>query len=169
MHLFSSSTLFSAIERVVVLFILSGMMDAHHTAAQSRTLEAMSWLSGCWRTASGDAVTDELWTTPSGGALLGLSRTIQDGKTLWYEFLQIRQQGDSILYVARPSEQPEAAFLLTARTDSTLLFENPAHDFPRLILYVRISPDTLLARIEGREDGMPRVAELRYGRTPCVP
>jgi hypothetical protein len=29
------------------------------------------------------------------------------------------------------------------------VFENPAHDFPQRIIYRRLSPDSLVARIEG--------------------
>ena len=86
---------------------------------------------------------------------------------LWFEFLQIRQEGDSILYVARPSGQEGAAFLLTGRDVTTLTFENPSHDFPRRIVYTRVGGDSIGARIEGIVDGKPRAEYFPMKRVGC--
>jgi hypothetical protein len=91
---------------------------------------------------------------PAGGTMMGMSRTIKGGRTVEYEFLQIRAQNDGKLaYMAMPSGQAAAAFPLLRHGENELVFENLAHDFPQRILYRRTGASTLTARIEGGDKG----------------
>ena len=73
-----------------------------------------------------------------------------------FEFLQIRQEGDDVFYVAKPSGQAEASFKLVRHSDREAVFENPTHDFAQRIIY-KLQPDrSLLARIEGKTNGAER-------------
>jgi hypothetical protein len=47
------------------------------------------------------------------------------------------------------------------------VWENPTHDFPQRILYARVAPDTLVARIEGRTPSGDRSLEWRMTRAQC--
>ena len=82
--------------------------------------------------------------------MMGMSRTIADGKTVAYEFLLIREdEQGGIQYVAKPSGQPEASFKLVKSGPKEVVFENPTHDFPQKISY-RLEPDgSLLAELAG--------------------
>jgi hypothetical protein len=104
--------------------------------------------------------------SPSGTSMLGMSRTVAGGKTVEYEFLQIRQQADGVYYVAKPSGQPEASFKLVKAGSGEIVFENPAHDFPQRILYKRTN-DSLAARIEGTMGGKARGVDFPYTRVAC--
>lgn len=54
--------------------------------------------------------------------MFGFSRTIRHGKTVEYEFVQIREvEPGKLAYLAQPSGQPSA---------TEFVFENLAHDFP---------------------------------------
>ena len=54
-----------------------------------------------------------------------------------------------------------------AVSDSAVIFENPAHDFPQRIIYRRRGADSLLARVEGMRGGRLRGLDFPYRRVPC--
>ena len=104
---------------------------------------------------------------PAGGLMLGMSRTLANEKASEYEFLQIRQQGADIFYVAKPSGQPEASFKLIRGSNREAVFENPEHDFPQRIIY-RLQPDgSLLARIEGKNKNSELAIDYPMSRATC--
>ena len=104
---------------------------------------------------------------PRGGNMLGMSRTVRGGALIEYEMMLIRQQDSRFAYEAHPSGQPSAVFLSTAVKDSSIVFENPQHDFPQTIGYQRTDPGTLLAWVEGTQKGQHRRIEFPYRRAVC--
>jgi hypothetical protein len=137
------------------------------TLAQAPDVAALSWLSGCWRQESPSRTVDEVWMTPAGDGLLGMSRTVANGRIVEHEFLQIRLQGDRLVYVAKPSGQPETTFTATKLGSGEVIFENPAHDFPQRIIY-RLQPDrSVAARIEGSRNGQARGIDYPMRRVSC--
>ncbi|HET9444630.1 MAG TPA: DUF6265 family protein [Steroidobacteraceae bacterium] len=114
------------------------------------TLQDFAWLAGHWRIEQADRLVDEQWMAPAGGLMIGMARNVQAGKVREYEFTLLRQEpnGD-IVYVASPSKQTETTFTLTSLRDGEAVFENPAHDFPKKVIYTRKADGSLLAAIEG--------------------
>lgn len=104
---------------------------------------------------------------PRGGTMLGMSRTVRDGRTVEYESLRIEERSGRLVYVASPSRQATTNFTVTAASDTLAAFENPAHDFPRRILYRPGRADSLWARIEGEIDGRERAVDFRLARSEC--
>lgn len=129
-------------------------------------IDKLGFIAGCWTLSRpSGAVTEEQWLAPSGGAMIGMSRTVRDGKLREYEFMRILPGADGKLqYVANPSGQAESAFPLKDIAENAATFENPRHDFPQRILYRRVDKDTLVARIEGSIDGKARSADFPYRR-----
>ena len=72
-----------------------------------------------------------------------------------------------LAYEAHPSGQPAAVFLSRAVSDSSVLFENLQHDFPQRVGYQRDGPDSLLAWIEGMQNGQSRRIDFPYRRAAC--
>src|SRR5262249_54084426 len=70
--------------------------------AQAFKIEDLSWISGDWETAPGRGQIDEHWTTVAGGSMIGMSRTVAGGKTVFFEYLRIEARGADIYYVAHP-------------------------------------------------------------------
>ena len=138
--------------------------------ADGRTLDALSWLTGCWESGGGDQVIEEQWMAPRGGTLLGMSRTVAGPVTIEHEFLQIRRQDDGVFYVASPSGKAEASFKLIsdeANLSAEAIFENASFDFPRRISY-RLQPDgSMLARVEGVVGTSPRTLDFTMKRVVC--
>lgn len=151
--------------------LLGGLVLVATLAAADQPLakpgvDALGWLAGSWEFEKGGRVVREVWMAPAGGTMLGMSRTVKSGKTLEYEFLQIRSgPGGELFYVAMPSRQKETAFQLKELTANSVVFENPAHDFPQQISYTLQADGALLAAIEGPgKDGAPRRIEFSFRR-----
>ena len=84
--------------------------------------------------------------------MIGVGRTIRDGKTTAYEMIVLREQGDQLAYEAHPSGQAPTTFVSTRISASELVFENPAHDFPQEVGYRR-DGNRLFAWIRGAQNG----------------
>ena len=138
------------------------------SADEPSSVEDLAWLAGCWASVGREAGSGEQWTVPAGHTLLGISRTVVNSKTAAYEFLQIREtENGEIEYVAAPSGQAEATFLMVRLSESEVVFENPDHDFPQRIIY-RLKADGILeARIEGEVNGKARAVDFPMKRTDC--
>jgi hypothetical protein len=108
----------------------------------------------------------EHWLPVEGGTMIGVSRTVDNGRTTEWEFLIIREGAKGLEYVSRPSGQPEATFTAATLSATEVVFENAAHDFPKKIGYKRQS-DSLTAWIEGPMNGQTRKIEFPYKRAAC--
>jgi len=105
---------------------------------------------------------------PAGGSMLGMSRTVADGKTREFEFMRIaREESGDIFFIANPSGQKEARFKLIKADAREVIFENPAHDFPQRVIYRLDEGDSLLGRIEGMSNGEEKSADFPMKRLPC--
>ena len=138
-------------------------------APQSTRTSTLGWMAGCWEARSTRRLVEEQWMVPRGPVMLGMSRTVRGDTLVEYEVLRLEERGDSLFFVANPVRQAQAQFLATSSTDSSVVFENPTHDFPKKISYSRVGPDSVVARVEGELSGKNRVLEYRYVRVPCAP
>ena len=98
-----------------------------------------------------------------GGLMLGTSRTVRAGRAVEYEFSRITITGDSMAFHAQPSGQTPATFVATVRAADSVVFANPLHDFPKAVVYKRISGDSVHAWVEGSG----RRFDFRYARMTC--
>jgi hypothetical protein len=138
--------------------------------AQERTftINDLTWLKGCWTSNHNNRTITEHWLKPAGGTMLGLSRTVAEGKMAAFEFMQIRQEASgSILFIAKPSGQPEATFKLIKGSDREVIFENPQHDFPQRVIYRLQGDGSLLGRIEGVSEGKEKAVDFPMNRERC--
>jgi len=111
------------------------------------TLKQVGWLAGTWVGVSGS---EERWTPPTGGSMIGVSRTLRNGAMTAFEFLCIAERGGGLVYQAMPNgRSPATDFTLTRLDAQSATFENPAHDFPKAIRYSLLADGTLEAVISG--------------------
>ena len=128
-------------------------------------LAGLGWLAGSWVLVSGEAVSEEHWTQPRGGTMLGLNRTVIDGRTAAFEYLRIEAAPDGIAFLASPQgRHPPTRFALIESGPQRAVFENPHHDFPNRIVYERRG-ERLDAGIAGQQDGQPISEEWSWRRT----
>lgn len=122
-------------------------------AAPPANIADLAWMSGRWESVSPNGRwTEENWSAPRGGIMLGYSRS-GAGETLReFELLRLQAGADGVpAYLAQPGGRPPTAFRLTARDGRSATFENPQHDFPQRVRYVRTG-DRMVATIS-RLDG----------------
>ncbi len=159
--------------KTMVLVILGfSLLCSINAGAQEQKfkLEDLSWLAGCWESNRAGRISEERWTTPKGGMMLGTGHTIKDDKTTEFEFMRIHEEKGDIFFTAKPSGQPEASFKLIALTggkDGKAVFENPQHDFPQRVIYGKQPDGSLLARIEGEMNGQKRGIDFPFKRAKC--
>ena len=136
-------------------------------AAASSGIQRVAWLRGCWEMSSPERTVEEQWMAPRGGSMVGVGRTVRGSELVEYEMVVIREQGEKLAYEAHPSGQPSATFLSEAVSETSVVFVNQGHDFPKRIGYERAAEDRLLAWIDGGADSeRPRI-EFAYRRVAC--
>lgn len=141
-------------------------------------LAPAAFLVGTWRTRAVNGTwTEEHWTAPAGGSMIGGSRTIglgADGseRLKFFEFLRISASASGVTYHAAPlGRSPATEFLLVTSDrggEPRIVFENPEHDFPTRVIYWLDGEGRLHGRIEGAQGGKDRVEEWVYERVPGV-
>jgi len=153
----------------VGMFLLSifvlGIMSS---AGQKSEVNRLEWISGCWASDDGKERIEETWLKPAGQTMIGMSRTVAGGKTVFTEHVQIGELKGQIAYmVSIGLGVKPVAFKLIKISDSEAVFENPEHDFPQRIIYRRESPGALFARIEGKQKGVDQAVDFHYKRSRC--
>jgi hypothetical protein len=151
---------------LVLLYVLA--LFAAPLPAGAATVDDLAWLKGCWTSDHKERQTTEYWLKPAGLTMLGVSRTIVGGKTVEFEFMQIRQEENGEIYfIANPSGQKETRFKLVKASAREVVFENPAHDFPQRVIYRCESEGVLLGRIEGTSKGKEKAVDFPMKRISC--
>ena len=138
-------------------------------AQQANPIETVRWISGCWELRAPGRITLEMWMPAAADLMLGASRTIMGNAVREYEQLRLRADAGKLVYTALPSGQKEASFTSTLVSDTTIIFENPQHDFPQKITYWRRGADSLVARVEGPgPNATTRGFNLAMRRASCT-
>ena len=131
-------------------------------------VKTLSWMSGCWQqSGTNGRLIDEQWMTPRGETMLGMARTVRGDSLVEYEQLRLFQRAGKAVYHAVPSGQPPADFTAAAVSDTMVVFENPQHDYPQRIIYRKRGADSIVARIEGTENGRFRGIDFPRARARC--
>ena len=133
-------------------------------AAPSARLDQLAWMAGDWGGPDGTAAVEEHWLAPKGGLMLGLGRTVKDGKAVDFEFMRIEQQGETLVYLASPGGKPATSFPLVERSETNAVFESVL-EFPHRVSYRKNADGSLTARIEGTRDGKPASKEWTWRRS----
>jgi len=116
----------------------------------------VEWIAGVWTGARGSSTMEERWTPPAGGSMLAISRTLRDGLQSAFEFLCIVERDGGLVYTAMPNGRtPATDFTLTKIDATSATFENPAHDFPKMIRYAKLPDGSLEATISGEGGQKP--------------
>ena len=156
---------------VVVLLSIAGLAWAQNGVAvkdgndKAATLESLKWLAGRWEGDVEGDTTEEHWTEPKGGMLLGMNRSVYRSGKASFEFLRIAETPNGITYFASPSGKAATPFILKDASDGHVVFENKENDFPQRIIYRR-QKNSLTARIEGLIKGKEESMEWTWKLLP---
>jgi hypothetical protein len=133
----------------VLCFAFAPVLSHLQAAPRPVSIADVAWMTGTWVSADGARTVEEHWTSPAGGAMLAVSRTIVGGRLTEFEFLRIVERDGRLVYVAQPNGRPPTEFAMTRLEPTSVTFQNPEHDFPKIIRYVARADGTLVASIAG--------------------
>lgn len=96
------------------------------------------FLAGCWEQLKADRWTEECWTAPRGGLMIGSGRDGQGDSVRHWEWMRIERATDgSVSLYGSPKGAAPVAFRLTQSSADEAVFVNSAHDYPQRIRYRR--------------------------------
>jgi len=134
----------------VISFVITFVAAPGAQAPAAPKAIALGWMVGSWAGTADGVETEEHWTAPRGGSMLGMHRDVTMGRMVSFEFLRIEEQNGKLVYLASPKGVPPTPFTAVELGATRVVFENPTHDFPQRILYWKDGTD-LMARIEGKQ------------------
>jgi hypothetical protein len=113
----------------------------------------LDWMAGTWESSDGERWTEEHWSAPRGGTMIGYSRSGRGDTLREFEFIRIAPAADDVLvYHASPGGRPPVPFRLVEQGENRAGFANPSHDFPQRITYRR-DGDRMVATISAMDGG----------------
>ena len=116
----------------------------------------VAWIAGTWIGGDSGVSSEERWTSPAGGAMLAVSRTVKGDRLVAFEYLRIVEQAGTLVYIAQPNGRPPVEFTLTHLEHELAVFENPTHDFPKVIRYAKRKDGALEATVSGAGSEKPQ-------------
>jgi hypothetical protein len=136
-------------------------------------ITGLAWLEGSWRGTGESEWSEETWTAPHAGAILGMFRLVVEGEVKFYEILTIRQEETGLFLrirhfdaTLRPWEtNVEGAIVFRARTVNAegATFES-ATDKARELVFARKGKDAYEVRLVWRDSSPP--STFTFKRVP---
>jgi hypothetical protein len=99
----SSLSLFGVILLVFSFSINAGDQSSHTLSydqavgSPTATIQDVSWISGYWQGKAWGGETEEIWSLPTAGSMMGSFKFSQEGKVKFYELIIIREVNDSLV------------------------------------------------------------------------
>jgi hypothetical protein len=139
--------------------------DTNTSASQTTTnitLQKLTWLHGSWSASNEKQTIDEHWSL-QGESLLGISRTMEAGKSRAFELLLIEKQGDDFILrlrffgpaidkATRGKEEPLRLKVVQA-DELGLRCEGIDSETGTTLLYTKLSANTMQAQISKVREG----------------
>ena len=131
-------------KRLAYLLLIAGCASAPSSAREA----SLDWLTGCWENADGSY--REIWSPSEQGYYFGYAVSLKDGVVSFFEQTRI-DSGQPAVFNAYPAGKGPSPFPEISRTDASISFAEPAHDYPQLIVYRKT--ETGLSALISLEDG----------------
>lgn len=150
------------IQFLILILFITNMAESQEKTAMQKLL----WIVDSWVSPDmGESRSYEEWKVTGENLYEGSSKTVKDGAVTFSESLKIENTPDGIYYVADVPHNPAPVkFLLTNVSDTSAVFENPEHDFPKKITYI-LEEGNLHAFIEGPgKDGNTKKIDFYFNK-----
>jgi hypothetical protein len=155
-------------ERIAAAALVLALAPPVFAADAPARVDDFAFAAGCWQAVAGDTTMEEQWSRPAGGVMLGTARVVSAGKTVFTEFVEVREKPEGlVMTVALGIGKPSTSFTRIVAGPNEVVFENKAHDFPQRVRYRDDGKDALFARVEGTEKGQPKGEDFPYRRVAC--
>jgi hypothetical protein len=120
--------------RTIITGLLACLMAMPLAAQDAAPLPG--FLLGSWIQREGEKWADESWSGDSSG-MRGTSREGSGDGVKSQESLKIERRDGTLVLIAQPAGAEPVAFLMVEQDERSIVFANPAHDYPQRIRYWR--------------------------------
>jgi hypothetical protein len=116
--------------------------------AHKATIRDVAWLAGRWTGTSADGFSEETWSPPTAGSMVGVYRLVKNGRPVFYELMTFVEDNDSVVLRLKhfdgdltgwEDKNRSVSFELVATDDTGVRFEGLTYqkDGPnRLTVYL---------------------------------
>lgn len=135
---------------ILTLVILAGSFSVSAQTEDGTLEKITSFLAGTWKIEGKE--TYEKWEKAGGGVFKGKSYRLKGGKEHVSETIEIKTVDGIVYYIPTVFDQNEGLavrFALTGSNNDEFHFENPDHDFPKKIVYKKVSATEMLVEVSG--------------------
>ena len=96
-----------------------------------------TFLAGCWEEKRAEfAWTEECWTDPRGGLMIGSGRDGKGDVVRDWEWMRIERSAEGVpTFYGSPKGAAPVAFKATGSDGKSITFVNAAHDYPQRVRY----------------------------------
>jgi hypothetical protein len=132
-------------------------VSASAAAPSCDSLESLRWLLGDWVAEGSKTSFHESWieVAPHTYEGAGIERAKPDGSIRGGEVLRLVEMAGAVFYISKVTHNElPVAFRLNECAGGRFVFDNPAHDFPRRLEYLRAPDGRLTVNVsDGGEKG----------------
>jgi hypothetical protein len=134
------------------------------------TVNAYSWMVGCWQATSArdGSIITETWLAPRGGNLLGIGQTVREGKTVAWEAMRLYDEGGGVKLWLRPGLRTELTFTLDGAGENFASFVAKEADGTTKLRYERKSPTEMVATFRLEQGENKRGADFAFNKVECT-
>lgn len=135
-------------------------------AMPAARIDDVAWIAGHWTGEAFGGVAEEIWSPPLGQAMMCMYKMVKDGAVVFYEFVLIVEEGDSLMlrlkhfdaqFCGWEEKDVSLEFPLVALTPNEAFFDG--------LTFRRVGDDRLEAYVLlKRKDGEPEEAGFQYTR-----
>ena len=137
---------------LLILLIITSLI---FSSCDQQSAALPKWMEGTWETGDTLGFTVERWEVINTEVMSGEGLFLMPDGTTVVEMLSIFVRDGSLFYTAILPNQnngEEIIFVDTLKDPDSLVFENPAHDFPKKIVYHKQSLTMIDVYIYGDDE-----------------
>jgi Domain of unknown function (DUF6265) len=149
---------------IIIFLLLAGIVSANDWQFG---LHPLFQLEGSWKMNIRGGTRYEIWSKHSDSELRGISYRVRNGDSTLLERIRIVYDQNNISYIPIVEDQNNrqpVEFKMIFGENKKFIFENKLHDFPQRIIYSLITADSIIARVEGSQDGKESGIDFHFAR-----
>lgn len=142
-------------KQIIFATALVFCLSAFNFADNKKAFEKLYALEGIWKMTTKRGVVFEEWKKINKDSLHAKSYFLKGADTITNERIALTKTKAGIYYtpvVENQNNKQPIAFKMTKAETNSFVFENPAHDFPKRIVYRFVTKDSLHAFIDDGTD-----------------
>jgi hypothetical protein len=146
-------------KKIIIAITALICLAAFKLTDNNQAFKKLYALEGTWKMTTKRGAVYEEWKKVDKDFLQSKGYMIKGTDTIVNERVALTKARDGIFYtstVENQNNKQPVAFRMTKAENNTFIFENPEHDFPKRIVYILATPDSLHAYIDDGTDAGKR-------------